>query len=391
MSCGAEAVDLGVLPTPALALLTRKWEFDTGVMITASHNPPEFNGIKLFNHDSLGYSPSQEHLIEAIHSERRFRQGGGRSCENDQDPVKAYLAAIQEKWNRPGFSSPLKVVVDPGNGAASGFASRVFAELGLNVIPLNDVPDGHFPGRNPEPKEDTLQGTVAFLRECGADLAACFDGDADRVVFCDEKGFLGFNEGIAYVSRLAVQKSGRKTVASTVESGRLLELALEDLGAGVVRGKVGDVHVAYLARENEAAIGVEQVGVYVFPDAGYYPDSILATLELLEDLAHPKQIRDFFAGIPRLFFKKGRVECSNAFKARVMESVLRSAGVLGADELNDLDGLRLGFGDSWMLIRASGTEPAIRVLAESKSDPEAAALLNKGVRLVEQVVSEVAR
>src|SRR4030042_715134 len=97
VSCGAEAVDLGVLPTPALALLTREWGFDTGVMITASHNPPEFNGIKLFNHDTLGYSPSQEREIEAVFLGQRFRQGQGASYRVEKDPVKAYLAAIKAK------------------------------------------------------------------------------------------------------------------------------------------------------------------------------------------------------------------------------------------------------------------------------------------------------
>ncbi len=391
VSCGVEAADLGVLPTPALALLTREWGFDAGAMITASHNPPEFNGIKLFNCDSFGYSRAQEDEIETVYRGRRFREGLGASYRSQTDAIKAYLAAISKKLDWGRLKSPLRIVVDPGNGAASGFASKVLGELGLTVIPLNDFPDGRFPGRSPEPKEDTLEATVEYLRERGADLAVCFDGDADRVVFCDREGFLGFNEGIAYISRLAVQKSGQKVVASTVESGRLLELALQDLGARVVRGRVGDVHVAYLARDNDVAIGVEQVGVYVFPEIGYYPDSIVASLVLLDNLTGPAEFRGFFESIPRLFFMKGKIACANAFKMEVMEKVVGGAGSFGADSLNDLDGLRLEFGQSWVLIRASGTEAAIRVLAESASESEALALLDKGVGMVEWAVSEVAR
>jgi len=391
VSCGVEAADLGILPTPAVALLTREWGFDAGVMVTASHNPPEFNGIKLFNHDSLGYSPSQELEIESVYLGKQFRRGQGGFYGSEKDAVEGYLTAIQARLGLTQIRSPLGIVVDPGNGAASRFASKVFAGMGLHTLPMNDAPDGSFPRRNPEPREDTLQGTIAYLRECGADLAVCFDGDADRVVFCDEKGFLGFNEGIAYISRCVLQKSGRRTVASTVESGRLLDFATQDLGAEIVRGKVGDVHVAYLAREKDAAIGVEQVGVYVFPDVGYYPDSIVATLALLEDLTNPRQIRDFFDGIPRLLFKKGKIACPNAIKAAAMERVIGESSHFAAEKVNDLDGLRLEFGQSWMLIRASGTEPAIRVLAESTSDREAEALLSQGIRTVEQAVSEVVR
>ncbi len=141
----------------------------------------------------------------------------------------------------------------------------------LTVLPINDKPDGTFPGRNPEPKEDTLQSTVAFLRDSKADLAVCFDGDADRVVFCDREGFLGFNEPIAFISRLAVQETGKKAVATTVETGRLLELATQDLGVKVFRGRVGDADVAHLAAETNAAIGVEQVGVYIIPQRWILP------------------------------------------------------------------------------------------------------------------------
>lgn len=390
-SCGVEAADLGILPTPALALLTREWGFDSGVMITASHNPPEFNGIKLFNHDSLGYSLSQEEEIETVYFGKNFRQGRGTSYRIERDALVGYLNAIRQKLPHRTLSRRWRVVVDPGNGAASGFASRVMKELGVEVIPLNDSPDGRFPGRNPEPKEDTLEGTINYLRECDGDLAVCFDGDADRVVFCDREGFIGFNEGIAYLSRLAVQESGRKVVASTVESGLLLELALQDLGAGVIRGKVGDVHVAHLARDNGAAIGVEQVGVYVFPDVGYYPDSIFASILLLDSLNDPAEIRDFFHSLPRLFFRKNKIHCPNSLKTLVMGRLAAMAGSFGAEEVNDLDGLRMEFGESWMLIRASGTEPAIRVLAESTSESEVTRMLATGVQVVESLVSEVSR
>jgi len=386
LSCGINVVDLGILPTPALALLTRESGFAAGIMVTASHNPPEFNGIKLFNGNSLGYSQAQEAEIEKLFFEKQFRQGKRGTLEQAQDMKQRYLSFIKGKLSLPEFNHHLKVVVDPGNGAASKFASDIFVQMGLNVIPVNDEPDGLFPGRNPEPKEDTLQGTVNFLRQHNADLAICFDGDADRVVFCDKEGFLGFNEPIAFISRLAVKRTGRKKIATTVETGTLLDLAVKDLGVEVARGRVGDVAVAHLAQELNAALGVEQVGVYIIPEAGYYPDSIFASLILLSQLSDAGEIRQFFQGIPRLFFEKAKVLCPDELKELVMAQVKGKTHLFAPNEINILDGLRLDFLDSWMLIRASGTEPVIRVISESTSQTHTGELISKGKELVQSLV-----
>jgi phosphoglucosamine mutase len=388
-SCGIDSTDLGVMPTPMLALLAREMNFDTGIMLTASHNPPEYNGIKLFNADSVGYSQEQEAEIERLYTGKSFRRAARQGAvRQGQGMRQTYLRFLKRHLPGDGFRGR-KVVVDPGNGAATSMAGGIFAELGLEVFPINDLPDGGFPGRNPEPKEDTLQGTIAFLRQVGVDLAVCFDGDADRVVFCDREGFLGFNECIAFVSRLAAEESGKKSVATTVETGRLLDLAVADLGVKVARGKVGDVHVAYLAKATDAAIGVEQVGVYVFPKLGCYPDSLFAALTVLGRVKDAGEIRAFVSRLPRLFFDKGKVACPNGLKGRVMEAVGQRVTVFGRAEVNALDGIRLEFGDAWMLIRASGTEPAIRVLAESPSAARTRALLDSGAAQVERIVTEV--
>jgi phosphoglucosamine mutase len=325
LSCSINVVDLGILPTPALAVLTREAGFAAGIMITASHNPPEFNGIKLFTENSLGYSQAQETEIEKVYFEQKFRQGKKGTLEQIQDMKQRYLSFIKGKFSLPGFNHQPKIVVDPGNGAASKFASDIFVQMGFDVISVNDEPNGLFPGRNPEPKADTLRGTVDFLRQHNADLAICFDGDADRVVFCDKEGFLGFNEPIAFISRLAVKRTGKKKIATTVETGTLLDLAVKDLEVEVVRGRVGDVAVAHLAQELDAALGVEQVGVYIIPEAGYYPDSIFASLILLSQLSDAGEIRQFFQGIPRLFFEKAKVPCPDELKELVMAQVKEKA------------------------------------------------------------------
>ncbi|MGA9048188.1 MAG: hypothetical protein WB588_04255 [Dehalococcoidia bacterium] len=387
--CGVNVAELGIVPTPALALLTREIGFDAGIMITASHNPPEFNGIKLFNSDSIGYSQAQEEEIEKIYYRGTFRTGQIGAVEavpRIKDRYFEYLKTLISGWD---FNLGLKLMIDPGNGAASGIAGEIFEKLGFKVIPVNDFPDGRFPGRSPEPKEDTLQGTIKFLRQKNIDLAICFDGDADRVVFCDQQGFLGFNEMIAFISRHAIRSSGKKTVATTVETGMLLDLAVQDLGATVIRGKVGDVYAAYLARENDAALGVESVGVYILPEAGYYPDSIFAAITLLGSIKDVSEIRDFFKTLPPLYYEKDKVECPNEHKAETMKAVQGLSAGLRAACINDLDGLRFELGDAWMLIRASGTEPAIRVLAESRQASRTGELINNGVAIVKEALKGV--
>ena len=386
---GINVAHLGIVPTPALALLTREIGFDAGVMITASHNPPEFNGIKLFNKDSIGFSREQEEQLENIYYEGKFRLSKTGSAETLMRARLRYMEAIKPLIKDFKFNTDLKLLVDPGNGAASGFASYIFESLGFKVIPFNDAPDGRFPGRNPEPKEDTLVETMRFLRQKSADLAICFDGDADRVVFCDQDGFLGFNEMLAYISRQVIQRTGRKTVAATMETGILLDCAIEDLGGSVIRGKVGDVYAAHLARDNNSALGVEPVGVYIIPEAGFYPDSIYATLLLLSSFTSVTEIRQFFKTLPPLYFNKDKVSCPNEHKEAVMEKVRQKASFLKPAAINDLDGLRLEFGGSWMLIRASGTEPAIRVMAEAKSQVYTRDLLSGGLAVVQDSIKEV--
>jgi phosphomannomutase len=194
----------------------------------------------------------------------------------------------------------------------------------------------------------------------------------------------------AFISRLAVKRTGKKKIATTVETGTLLDLAVKDLGVEVVRGRVGDVAVAHLVQELNAALGVEQVGVYIIPEVGYYPDSIFASLILLSQLSDAGEIRRYFQDIPRLFFEKAKVFCPNELKELVMAQVKEKAHLFVPNEIpikiGTLDGLRLEFPDSWMLIRASGTEPVIRVISESTSQTQTDELISKSKKLVQSLV-----
>lgn len=383
-SSGIEVTDLGILPTPALAFLTNYMGFDTGIMVTASHNPPEYNGLKLFNGNSFGYSQQQQEDIENIYYSKNFLSTNSGQLSELENAREIYFQQIMKRF--PHNIDYPKIVVDAGNGAASGFASELFSRMGLDVVAINDEPNGRFPGRNPEPREDTLQSTIEFLRREGADIAVCFDGDADRVVFCDERGFLGLDEMMSFISRLEVLKSGNSRIATTVETGKLIELALNHLDVEVMRGKVGDVCVAYLAYESKAALGVEPSGVYIMPEIGYYPDSIYAVLSLLNHLSDSSEIRIFYDSLPRLFGFNKKIPCPNHLKQQAMQTMKEYTPRFQPNDINTLDGLRLEFEDSWLLVRASGTEPIIRISGESVSERKMKSLIKRSETILLEIL-----
>lgn len=383
VSAGVDVVHLGITPTPALAWITREMKFDAGLMITASHNPPQYNGIKAFNPDTIGYSIAQEDELESVYKSKAFRVANvSGNVSSDEEARGKYLGHLVNRFQGRLHNENLKVVVDPGNGAASGFVSELFRKLGINCLPVNDEPDGNFPGRPSEPTGDTLKGTIDYLCHNHADLAVCFDGDADRVVFCDSQGFLGFTQMVSFASHMMSQKTEHPVVAATVEVGKLLDLVMGDQGGRVVRGKVGDVYLAHLVRENKAVIGVEDVGVYIIPEMGWYPESMFAALTLLSSIKSPGEIRDFIDGYPTIYQRKEKIPCPNDLKQATMNHIKQHAQDLDPKEVNTIDGVRLDFGDSSMLIRPSGTEPVIRIMVESLSETEVANVAEKGIQLI---------
>jgi len=376
IASGANVIDAGILPTPVLAFATVDMGMDLGIMITASHNPPEYNGVKLFTAEGIGYSSAQENEIERIYAGKDFLNGLSSTFKREDGIETRYtnylLSALKLNKSAPRF----RIAVDPGNGAAAGIAGEIFTAFGYSVFPINDTPDGTFPGRSPEPKKDTLEKTYQYLKDNNLDIGICFDGDADRVVFIDKQGFIGFTESVAFLSALAVKRSGKKKVAATGETGKFLDNALADSGVEVVRGKVGDVHVAYLAQEIDAAIGVEPVGVYILPELGLYPNSIAAALILLSSIKDISEIREFINRIPPLYLAQRKISCANDKKEALKKLIIAKAHFFGSGTANILDGLRMDFGSSWILVRPSGTEPVFRIIAESASEVETEKLLD---------------
>ena len=393
LESGMDVVDFGIIPTPALAALTRAGGYAAGVMLTASHNPPEYNGIKLFDGEGVGFSRIREQRIEELVARRDFSSGHG-CFTYDCSALEGYLATLPPGVVRAAVAAKVPLLLDPGNGAAAGFARTVFERLGLPVKAVNDEPDGNFPGRGPEPAACTLCQTCEAFETSGARLCACYDGDADRVVFCDPAGFIGLDEMVAFVASMYLRGRTRGTLATTVETGLLPDLALRRVGGRVVRGQVGDVAVAHLVREVDAALGAETVGVYIFPEQGLYPDSLLATLHVCAMLGEGASIRGFVNSLPRLHLTRRKVDCPNSLKSSIMSraaQLLPDALHLPAQgTLNTTDGLRIEMPDAWVLVRPSGTEPVVRVSAEAVDQKQALLLAADAGDIVTRLINEAA-
>ncbi len=361
LSTGIDVIDVGTVPTPILAFTSKM--FDGGVMVTASHNPKEYNGIKIFGPIGLGLQRREQEKIEKIFSSKSYRAGHG--SESRFNPIENYTESIGAIGKRIGIRKDLKILLDPGNGAMSILARKILSSFGMNVESINDEPDGSFPNRPSEPKEETLSKTIELSKNY--DFAACFDGDGDRVVFCDGR-FFGYNEGMAAVAKFY----GARKVVTTVESGMLLDTVAE-----VIRVAVGDVNVAEAVMKYNADLGVEQVGHYIFPELGPFPETLLPVIIFASRFEERNFEKKYFY-VKKSFKVNDKFEVMNKLKPILMK--------MGSKRLIDVDGLRLEFEDSWVLIRPSGTEPIIRVFVEAETEERKNALLNEMEKIVRSVI-----
>jgi phosphoglucosamine mutase len=361
LSTGSDAIDGGLVSTPTLARGARR--FACGVMVTASHNPAPYNGIKLWNPDGMAFDEGQQGEIEAYLDTGRFPRAswdriGSASARTDLVPehIEAILKDVGTAKGR--------VVVDCACGATTTITPFLLRAMGCEVIAINAQPDGHFPGREPEPTEENLAALLATVRATRADLGIAHDGDGDRMVAVDRHGaYVGGDQLLALFARREV----RNGLVVPVDASMVLEDLLPK--AKVWRTRVGDVYVAAELKRRGADFGGEPSGTWIFPKATLCPDGPYAAARLVSMVAE-RPLDEMIREIPRYPVLRGSVSYPAGQRARVESQVDASLRSLGA-EVSTLDGWRLQFADGWALVRFSGTEPKIRVLAESRTEPRA--------------------
>jgi phosphoglucosamine mutase len=378
LSGGAAASDAGLVPTPTLAYSSR--HFEVGAMITASHNPPQYNGIKLVNPDGSAFDSAQREKVESMLSAKSFKLA---SWEN-MAKCTTYAGAVEKHTERilSDFPSKLrvKVVVDCGGGAASVITPHLLTRLGCDVVTLNCQPSGHFP-REIEPLPENLGDLMQAVNNEKADLGIAHDGDADRLAVVDDKGrFVPGDKLIALFSRqLKV-----KRVVTTIDASMLID----ELGFEVVRTKVGDAFVSdELRGKPEAAqeFGAEPSGCFIFPRVSLCPDGIYAAARIVQ-IASEHPISSLVDQIPSYPVLRGGVPGDKAAMRLIEQRLRKEAG-----QLTTIDGLRLAFSDGWLLIRPSGTEPKIRITAEAKNEARAKELYNLGLEAIQKSLKKLER
>jgi phosphoglucosamine mutase len=366
LAAGAGCSDAGVAPTPTLAYITR--EFDAGVMITASHNPPEYNGIKLLNPDgSSFYSIQQAQMEEALLTET-FDVASWevvKRCRIYNDAIEHHIECILSHFPS---ELKLKVVVDAGCGAASEVTPHLLKRLGCEVVAMNCNPSGFFP-RPVEPTEANLEGLRRAVRESGADLGIAHDGDADRMMAVDERGeFIAGDKLLAIFARAV----GAKEVVTTLDAS----MAIEEMGFSVRRTRIGDTYVSEELR-NGGHFGGETSGSWIFPVISLCPDGIYAAAQVVA-IASQQRLSEMVDNMPVYPLLRGNASSDGVVMSH-LESQLSAMEPLS---VSTIDGIRLSFGDGWLLVRPSGTEPKIRLTAEAKSQARAQQLYDAALRAI---------
>lgn len=381
----------GLTPTPLLAFLTKQLKLDIGIMITASHNPPQYNGIKLFNRDSTPYSEKQQNQIEDILNKRRIAKARWNRMGTIAtiDETSRYVEMIEKTVK---LEKNWHVVLDPGCGATSYIAPQIFRRLGCKVTAINAQPDGFFPGRKPEPDSESLKSLCKLVPQLGADIGIAYDGDGDRMMTVDEEGKISLLDQIlAAYSAYVVKKNKGGVIVTHIEASMCIEKMVEKRRGKVIRTKVGDVNIAAAIKENHAVFGGEPCGAWIHPKHHFCPDGILSSVLLLKALEEEnRSLSSFVNEAPTYPILRKNLPCPNERKNTVIEKISKLSPSVFTEILEEtkIDGLRLTLKNGWILIRPSGTEPLLRLTVEAETWKEAKENLKKGLRMVEEALRE---
>jgi len=367
---GADVVDIGRASTPTVARAVGWADATAGVAVTASHNPPADNGLKLWGPSGRAFDAAACERVEAAldaESDLAGADGMGERRHRrrwaDDRHVEALVGAVS-------VADPPRVAVDIGNGVG-GVTVSALDRLGCHVETLNAQPDGTFPGRPSEPTADNCASLSALVGTGDADLGLAHDGDADRLrAVAGDGSFLSGDATLAILASAAAADGDR--VAVPVDTSLAVADYLAERGIEVEYTPVGDVHVAAACADG-AAFGGEPSGAWIHPDETLCPDGPLAAVRLVA-LAAERPLVDRLADVPAYPIRRDSLSCPE--KAAVMDRVReRVAGEHAPGNVRTLDGVRVDAGDGWFLVRASGTEPVVRVTAEARDADRADDLL----------------
>jgi len=382
-SAGLNCHLAGLIPTPCLEFATKTLGYNGGIMITASHNPPEYNGIKPVASDGVEISREDENTIEEIFFKKNWKQNSSTfgSTKNDDRAIQTYLDGIKSQVDASKIKSKnLKVVLDLGNGAQAVTAIKLCEQLGCEVITVNQKIDGSFTGRGSEPTPSNLQELSSVVVKNSADIGIAFDGDGDRSIFCDNKGMLlSGDKSALLLSNYLLMKNPNSKIVTCMNSGNSIDEIVTQTNSAVIRTKVGSVEVSRKMIIEDALLGFEENGGFMYGKHNQVRDGGMALVLFLELLASSnKNMSEELAALPPSFTTKDKISCKKEDVDVIISKLL--------DEFpnaDTTDGIKIVFDKkNWVMIRPSGTEPIIRIYVESDSERNLEVLMKEYIQKI---------
>ena len=377
----------GLVPTPCLEYATKKLGYDGGLMITASHNPPQYNGIKPVASDGVEISREDEQKIEQIFNEKNWNTVGtfGKTFEQI-NVISRYIDGIISLLDTDMIrDKKFKVCLDLGNGAQSVTAKKLCEKLECDVNTINETIDGDFPGRGSEPTPQNLNELSKLVVDTNSDFGIAFDGDGDRSIFCDENGkILTGDSSALLLCDYLLKQYPNSQVVTCLNSGNAIEKIVEKSDSQLVRTKVGSVEVSRRMVNDNALIGYEENGGFMFGKHNHVRDGGM-TLALMLDLLSKSKLNlsENIKNLPASFTTKTKIECSLEQSEVVISELLKEF-----PDSDTSDGIKIQVDDNnWVMIRPSGTEPIIRIYGESNSQQNLNSLISNFVEKTKSILS----
>ena len=386
-SVGCDVIDVGLVPTPTVQLAVEHHRAAGGIVLTASHNPIEWNALKFIGSDGIfldGIAGTRVRELAAGETLPRANYNAIGGVEADSDAISRHLAAVLALRGvdvRAIRKRRFDVALDTVRGAGGAVMPALLERLGCRVTAINLETDGLFP-RPPEPLPENLKALGALVRRKKADVGIAVDPDVDRLAIVDEKGRpIGEDYTLAFAIR-AVRPSGRQTVVCNLSTSLVVEDAAKEFGATVVRTPVGEANVARKIIELKAVIGGEGNGGVMYPALHVGRDAPVAGALLLGLLARERAtVSELVGRAPRYTIVKAKLERGTRNAESMGEVYAALRGHFRDATADTQDGLRLAWPDSWLHVRPSGTEPIIRLIAEAPTSAAAERLIEEGRHL----------
>lgn len=385
--CGFDCKLVGLVPTPALEYATKVLGYSGGIMITASHNPPQYNGLKPAAKDGVEISREDELIIEDIYFNKKWIKNSKKfgKTQTESRVIRTYLDGIKSKVNASKIKSKkFKVALDLGNGAQVVAAPSLCKELGCTVFLINEKIDGKFPGRGSEPTPSNLQKLSKTVIEKKADFGVAFDGDGDRSIFCDNHGkILTGDKSALLLANYLLQKNPKSKIVTCLNSSSAIETIASKTKSKVIRTKVGSVEVSRRMVPEKALVGFEENGGFMYGKHNQVRDGSM-TLALALDLitASGKTISEEMSSLPPSYTTKDKISCSRKEAAKIIAHLKKEHKNYDAT-----DGIKLIFDEkNWIMIRPSGTEPIARIYAEADSEEKLGNLMSKYTKKVNSIL-----